>query len=102
MVGNIHVAAGWCDAFTCHHIIKRFVFIFRTPDSFHFFLCIAVQPLARESKITHGDPQRVIVCHLLMQFVAVTTGNISKHGDDVFFLRRFINDHLFFKRIQLL
>ncbi|MGQ7180362.1 disulfide isomerase DsbC N-terminal domain-containing protein [Escherichia coli] len=39
---------------------------------------------------------------LLKQFVAVTTGNISKHGDDVFFLRRFINDHLFFKRIQLL
>ena len=36
-----------------------------------------------------------------MQFMAITTGNIGEDGDDVFFLRRFIDDHLFFQRVQL-
>ena len=36
-----------------------------------------------------------------MQLVAVATGDVGKDGYNVFFLRRLINDHLFFERIQV-
>lgn len=99
MVGNIYVVVGWCDVFICYYIIKCFVFIFCILDSFYFFFCIVVQFLVWESKIMYGDFQCVVVCYLFMQFVVVIIGNISKYGDDVFFLWCFINDYFFFKCI---
>ena len=33
--------------------------------------------------------------------MAVATGDVGEDGNDVFFLRRFINDHLFFERVQV-
>ncbi len=37
-----------------------------------------------------------------MQLVAVTTSDVGENGNDVFFLRRFVDDHLFFQRVQML
>ena len=36
-----------------------------------------------------------------MQFVAITTGDVGKHGDHVFFVFGFVDDHFFFQRFQL-
>ena len=36
-----------------------------------------------------------------MQLVAVAAGDVGENGDNVFFLRRFIDNHLFFQRVQL-
>lgn len=36
-----------------------------------------------------------------MQLVAVAAGDVGKDGDDVLFLRRLVDNHLFFQRVQL-
>ena len=36
-----------------------------------------------------------------MELVAVATGDVGEDGNHMFFLRRFIDDHLFFERIQV-
>ena len=101
MVSNIDVARGWLNTFAIHRIVKSFVAIFCAPDGFHVLLWLAFDPGTRERQITHGDPQRVVVFHLFMQLVAVATGDVGEHGNHVFFLRGFIDDHLFFQRIQV-
>ncbi|MOA05840.1 hypothetical protein D3C78_1254500 [compost metagenome] len=36
-----------------------------------------------------------------MQLVAIATGDVGEHGDHVFLLWRFVDDHLIFQRFQL-
>ena len=101
MFGDIYAAARRLHAFTIHGVIQRFVAIFRAPDGLHVLLRLALQTLSRESQIAHGDPQRVVVAHLLVQFMTVAAGNIGEDGDDVLLLRRFVDNHLIAQRVQL-
>ena len=101
MFGDIHIAACRLHAFAAHGVIQRFVAIFRTPDGLHVLLGLALQPLAREGQIAHGNAQCVVVAHLLVQFMAVAAGDVGKDGNDVLFLRRFIDNHLVAQCVQL-
>ena len=101
MVSDVDIAGRGLHAFAVHRVIKGLVAVFRTPDRFHILLRLALHASAWESQVTHGNAQRVVVFHLFMQLVAVAAGDIGEDGNHVFFLRRFINDHLFFKRIQV-
>ena len=101
MICDINVAGSRLNAFAVHGIIKGLVAVFRTPDRFHILLRLALHASAWEGQVTHGNAQRVVVFHLFMQLVAVATGDVGEDGDNMFFLRRFVDDHLFFQRIQV-
>ena len=101
MVSDVDIAGGGLHAFTVHRIIKGLVAVFRTPDRFHILLRLTLHASAWEGQVTHGNAQRVVVFHLFMQLVAVAAGDVGEDGNDVLFLRRFVDNHLFFERIQV-